>query len=219
MDGPDPFADLTADEVSQSVYARLYEEDAIPGLENFPHREFAPGVLELLALDLPDSVAMFRRADVERFGGWQALREQGLRNLASQPIEQHEVLPGPNGVTFNLLIGDSVHTASRALTLPQLLLDLGLEPTCEHGFLVGFPNRHQLAWSPIGDGGVVSVIQAMTQFISLGFSDAPGPISPFLYWWDGTTYQQLSHVGEDGQLQIHVDERFSAVLDSFSEDR
>jgi hypothetical protein len=48
----------------------------------------------------------------------------------------------------------------------------------------------------------------------LGYGDAPGPVSPHVYWWNGTGYEQLTQFAEDGNLSIHVSPEFQAVIEA-----
>ncbi|KAB2811259.1 hypothetical protein F9L07_04955 [Pimelobacter simplex] len=217
MDAPDPFADLSPEQAATRTYVRLYERDAIPRLDGFPHREFAPGLVEMLALDLPDTVAVYDDARAARLGGTDALRAHGLANLHRQPVEQLERLDLPDGGgAFQVLLGESVHTASRALLLPRLATELTGHESGRHGWLLCVPNRHQVAWHLVRDATVVPVVQAMARFAALGFGDAPGPLSPHLYWWDGGGYQQLSRLDDDGALSIVVGPEFQLVLEELT---
>lgn len=215
FEAPDPFEDLTSADVTGRLYARLYDEAAIPGLDAYPHSEFVPGVVEMLALDLPETVAVFNRENAARFGGWQALREQGLANLRALDNEQLETLEAPGGGVFWALLGNSVYTASKALLLPGLAAELtGRQTRDGHGFLMSVPNRHQVVWHVIGNDNLFSVINGMVRFTAMGYSDAPGPVSPHVYWWNGSGYEQLTEVKEDGGIAIHVSPAFEAVLEA-----
>ncbi len=75
------------------------------------------------------------------------------------------------------------------------------------------PNRHQVTWHVIKDASVVRVVNAMLHFTRLGFSDAPGPVSPHVYWWNGAEYEQLTHVAEDGSSSVRPSPRFQAMLE------
>ncbi|XBB69124.1 hypothetical protein ABFU82_07375 [Nocardioides sp. WV_118_6] len=217
MDAPDPFGELSPDEAAARTFVRLYEREAIPRLDGFPFREFAPGLVEMLALDLPDTVAVYDDARAERLGGVDALRAHGLTNLDRQPVEQLERLDLPDGGgAFHVLLGESVHTASRALLLPRLATELTGHESGRHGWLLCVPNRHQVAWHLVRDATVIPVVQAMARFAALGFGDAPGPLSPHLFWWDGGGYQQLSRLDEDGALSIIVSPDFQRVLEELT---
>lgn len=180
--------------------------------ERFPHREFAPGVVELLALDLPDTVAIFDHDNATRLGGWQALRDVGLDNLRSLPAEHLETLEAPGGGSFSMLLGDSVHTGSRAILLPALATQLTGERPSELGWLMSIPNRHQVLWHLVRDITVITVVNGMAHLAALGHSDAPGPISPHVYWWNGTDYEQLTQIDDEGVLSVHPSPAFTEVL-------
>ncbi|MFK0005089.1 hypothetical protein [Paenarthrobacter sp. NPDC090522] len=216
FDGADPFEELTATQVSSQTFARLYEESGLPNLDAYPHSQFAPGVVEMLALDLPDTVAVYARKHADTFGGWEALRTQGLANLRALEHEQVETVPAQGGGSFNALLGDSVYTASKALLLPGIATELtGKQPRPELGWLMSVPNRHQLVWHVIEDAGVLGALDGMARFTAMGYSDAPGPVSPHVYWWNGTGYEQLTQLSEeDGSLSIHVSPEFHAVLEA-----
>lgn len=214
FDAPDPFDSLSEEDVIRQTYARLNAEDGLPPLENFPHREFVPGVVEMLALDLPETITMYNHEHATRLGGWEALRQHGVRNLRSLPVEQLETLDAPGGGTFQVLLGDSVHTASRVLLLPGLASTLGGPEERGHGWLMSIPNRHQAVWHMISDATVIPVVQAMAHFARLGHADAPSPISPHVYWWNGSGYEQLTQVDDEGNLSIYASPDFTEVLNA-----
>ena len=214
MDGPDPFHQLDPADAAQRTYARIYASDSFPSLDAYPHREFVPGVVEVLALDLPESVAFYRHQDANSLGGWQALQAAGIANLQSLPVDELEALDVPGGGRFHALIGDSVYTASQALLLPGLAAQLSGEKVSDFGWLMSVPNRHQLTWHMIHDGTVINVINGMARFTLLGHSDAPGPVSPHVYWWNGSAYEQLTEIDDAGTLSIHPSPEFTEVLNS-----
>ncbi|MBT2531359.1 hypothetical protein J7E83_04305 [Arthrobacter sp. ISL-48] len=219
FEAPDPFDVLASQDVPLRTFARLYDETSIPGINSYPHRELAPGIVEMLALDLPDTVAVFNHDNANKFGGWEALQRQGIENLRSLEIEQLETLPAPGGGTFNALLGESVYTASRALLLPDLATELtGQRVQKEFGWLMSIPNRHQVAWHIIESAAVVSALNGMARFTAMGYADAPGSVSPHVFWWNGTSYEQLTHVRDDGTLTLHVSPAFQAVLTSVTAD-
>lgn len=219
FEAPDPFSLLSPQDVQSRTFGRLYDEAGIPGMDSYPHREFAPGIVEMLALDLPDTVAVFNHDNAKRFGGWEALQGQGLENLRSLETEQLETLPVPGGGTFSALLGESVYTASRALLLPGLARDLtGQRTVKDFGWLMSLPNRHQVVWHIIEDATVIPVLNGMARFTMLGYADAAGSVSPHVYWWNGTGYEQLTYVRDDGTLTVHVSPGFQAVLSSVTTD-
>jgi hypothetical protein len=214
MDNPGgPFADLSAADIAARTYARLYERAGVPGnLEDYPHLDFAPGLIQLLALDLPDTVSVFKREHVDQYGGWPVLHRYGMTNLGRETVEQFERVRAGEG-SFNVLLGDSVYTASRALLMPQLATDVAGETPTDAGWLLSVPNRHQLCWHLIHDLTVIPALNGMAHFTHLGYSDAAGPLSPHVYWWSGSDYRQLTHIDEAGDISIHVGPDFHAILE------
>ncbi|MCT9871838.1 hypothetical protein [Paenarthrobacter aurescens] len=61
---------------------------------------------------------------------------------------------------------------------------------------------------------LVMVLEGMVRFTAIGCSDAPGPVSPHMYWSSGAGYEQLTSVSEDGKLSIRVGPAFQAVLEA-----
>jgi hypothetical protein len=219
VDAPSPFEGLDREEAHYRTYVRLYEEAFIqpPHRDEYPHREFAPGIVEMLALDLPDSVAVYDHGNAQALGGFAALRDSGIANLEQLAVERLETLQTPGESVFYALLGDSVYTGSRALLLPGLATSLTGEQPTEHGWLMSIPNRHQVTWHFVKDASVVQVINSMCHFTHLGYGDAPGPVSPHLYWWNGTEYERLTHIAEDGTFSVRPSPRFQAVLETLFE--
>jgi len=214
MNAPSPFDGLDQAEAEYRTYSRLYDAASVPSLEKYPHQEFAPGIVEMLALDLPDAAAIFKHEDVRHLGGFAALRSRGVANLEELPVESFETLPTAGGGSFHALLGESVYTASRALLRPSLATTLSGDAPNEHGWLMSVPNRHQVVWHVIKDDTVVPAIQAMTYFTRLGFGDSPGPLSPHVFWCNGSSYEQLTRIDDEGSVSIHVSPRFHAVLEA-----
>jgi hypothetical protein len=212
MDGPDPFQDLDRGEAARRTYARLYAAESLLSPELFPHREFAPGIVEALALDLPETVAVFSHENAATLGGFDALRAAGVANLHTLPVERLETIQAAEGSQFTALMGDSVYTASRALLLPALATQLTGEEVSGHGWLFSVPNRHQVVWHVIRDLSIVHAVNGMAHFTVLGFSDAPGPVSPHVYWWNGSQYEQLTHVDDRGNIAVRAGPAFMDML-------
>lgn len=209
MDAPDPVDVLPLEELLGLVLVRLYESDGVPGLDAFPHLDFAPGVVQMLALDQPETVHVLSGDRIDRIGGWPRLYERGLANLRREATGPSEQIDAGAGATFHLLLDDSVYTASRALLLPELLAGQAVEGL---GWLLSMPNRHQLVWHVIRDETVLPALRAMAVFTDLGFRDAVGPLSPHVYWWSGMEYRQITSTGADGQIEVHIQPDFQQVL-------
>lgn len=218
MDAADPFDDAEPDDIRSRTLVRLYPEDMLPSLDAYPHRELAPGVVEMLALDLPETVTIFDRRRADEHGGWEALHATGIANLRALPAEAVQTIEGPDGARFHALLGDSVHTASRAVLLPELIPQLTGEEPGQHGWLMSVPNRHQVVWHVPHDHTVLAVASAMAHFAYFGHRESAGAISPHLYWWNGVEYEQLTQIDESGAIAIHAGPRFVEVLDALVTD-
>lgn len=212
MTGPDPFEGLTREEAAGRTYVRLFEESTLPALDDYPHREFLPGVVELLALDLPGSVAVYGREDAARLGGPSTLRGHALRNLEALQVAPPERIECPRDGFFHLLEDDSVYTSGKALLLPDLAGRLTGEAPGELGWLLVVPNRHLVGWHSVRDVRVLGTVEGMANFARAAY-EAAGPVSPHVYWTDGTAYHQLTQHAEDGSASIVVPPGFQAALD------
>lgn len=211
----DLFEALTAGEAAQRTYARLYEAASVPDLAARPYRGFAPGLVEMLALDLPEAVTVYPREAVDRLGGWAVLHEHGMANLAGDRDDERVLkqFNGPQGGRFHLLMGSSVYTASQALRMPGLAAELAGEEPGEFGWVLSVPSRNELAWHMIRNTDAVLAIHSMAVFARRGYGDLPGPLSPHVYWWDGSGYQQLTGAGSaEDPVMVVADAEFSAVL-------
>jgi hypothetical protein len=95
-----------------------------------------PGLVDSLVVDFPDTVGWLTASQVVKFGGKDALREAGLANLHALPPLQVKHMTAADGGTFEVLLGESVYTASRVLVMEDLL-EQALSPAAEttHGVL------------------------------------------------------------------------------------
>ncbi|HEU0132438.1 MAG TPA: hypothetical protein VFQ85_15750 [Mycobacteriales bacterium] len=189
-------------------YVRLYADD--PKLTEHPQAAFAPGLVQLLALDQPETVLAMNRETVDRLGGWQTLYEQGLANLRRLPLGTHTVVR-PEGGAFHLVEDESVHTASRALVLGDVARQAGDDLAGEGGWVLSVPTRHLLMWHVIRDLTAIPSIQGMAQLTLRAFGDAVGQLSPHVYWWDGSGYRQLTSF-DGGTPTITADPDLTDVL-------
>lgn len=214
MSEGDSFEGLTDEEVLRRTYVRVSGRSTLPADAALSYgRVIADDLLELFALDCPETVALFNTDHVRRLGA-DALRTAGLANLIAEPIDEFERVGSDDGGWFGVVLGNSVHTASKLLVLDDVLRRTIGDADAPHGVLVCVPNRHQLAFHVIRDASVVPSLQMMARFAAMGFSDGVGAISPYVFWRRAGELTQLSFGDDDGRLQIRVGPEFGAVLEA-----
>ncbi|WP_406341919.1 hypothetical protein [Streptomyces sp. NBC_00648] len=214
MDGPSALDTLPPEQIRAQLYPRVISEAGLDPQTFSYARGVAPGLYEILALDLPESVMMLTDEALEPLGHLPDLRAQALRNLKQLPVESHESVKGEDGMRFEVVVGDSFYTASRVLALDALAPQLTGRELTKDGALVAMPFRHQLAFHVIRDSGMIPALNAMASFAAAGFEDTPGAISPFVYWWRDGTLTQLSDREDEGDgLRIVVGDDFQELLE------
>lgn len=214
MDAPSALETLPAEQIRAQLYPRVVGAEGLDP-RNFAYaRTVGPGLYEILALDLPESVMMLTDEALEPLGDLTFLRDQALYNLRGLPVEAHKTVKDSEGMRFEVVLGDSFYTASRVLALETLVRQVTGEELTADGALVAMPFRHQLAFHAIHDTGMLPALNAMVAFAATGYEDTPGAISPYVYWWHGGTLTQLSDRDEEGEgLQIMIGEEFQELLE------
>jgi len=206
VDAPDPFADATYERVRERTVCRVYDRGSLPdpALHTYA-RELAPGLVEVLALDLPDSVAVFRDEHVQACGGLSALRAVGMVNLGAEPVDHHKVLNTPEGAELHAFTGNSMFVASKALLLEDLLSEILDVADTPDGVLLALPNRHELVLHVLCDATAVHALHALAGYTAETFAESPGPLSPFVYWWCKGALVQLSHADISAAASSDID--------------
>ncbi|MGW7364048.1 hypothetical protein ACWGI8_11605 [Streptomyces sp. NPDC054841] len=214
MDAPSALDTLPPDQIRAQLYPRVIGSDGLDRMTFSYARTLAPGLSEVLALDLPESVMMLTDEALEPLGDVPGLRERALDNLRGLPVEAHETVKDAGGMCFEVVVGDSFYTASRVLVLDALVRQVTGQHITADGALVALPFRHQLAFHVIRDTTVIPSLNALAAFAASGYADTPGAITPYVYWWRAGTLTQLSDRDEDGDgLRIVVGEDFQDLLE------
>ncbi|MCE4942655.1 hypothetical protein LVX13_05850 [Streptomyces albulus] len=218
MDGPQPLEILSHDEIRACLYPRIVAQETLPASDSFHYcHEPAPGLCEVLALDLPEAVQMLSADSLADLGDVAELRIRAMNNLRALPVEGHETVRRGDGSAFEVLLGDSFFTASRVLVLDDLVERLTGTALTRDGALVALPFRHQLAFHRIHNAQVIPALQAMAQFAAAGHEDAAGAISPRVFWWRRGMMTPLSEPDGDG-LRVVVDMEFQDMLERLVQD-
>ncbi|MFD0315659.1 hypothetical protein [Streptomyces flavalbus] len=222
VDGPSPLASLTPAELLAALRPWVVARDVIePDAVHYTHaRVVAPGLCEVLALDLPESVLPLTDDALAPLGDLAGLRRRALANLGALPVGSHTVLHGAGGARFGVVTGESFFTSSRVLTADRLVRDLTGDELGPGGALVALPNRYHLALCPVaavGGAALLPTLHGMAAFAAANFTDAVGPVSPDVYWWHQGTLTRL--VRQDGgEPRFTRDAEFEVLLMRLADD-
>jgi hypothetical protein len=115
------------------------------------------------------------------------------------------------GGTVDVLVGASVFTASLVLVVDEVVARYGYRVDPDVGLLVAVPHRHQLAFHVPSDGAVVAAMNALVRLAGAGYRDAPGAVSPDVYWWRPGRVERVSRATPDG-ARVEVGAELSRVL-------
>lgn len=196
-------ADLRDPASFVGLRARLMPEDTARLADLSYGRPFAPGVIEVLCLDLPQTVQLLSRdmlADNDPY----ELFAIGRANLRLEPAPSVTELDAG----LWLLEGESLFTASRMVD-PAFVAER-LAP-CPRGVVFSIPDRHLLAFAPVTGAESVVTVQKLVMFtIRVTADDCPGGVlSPEVYYrgTDGAI-QQITSRGEDGAIGIRAEGPF-----------
>lgn len=170
-------------------------------------------MIEVLNIDLPDTVIVLDDVALERIGGRSAVRAGAMRNLLGviQGIEVETLSSGE--ASIEVMGSDSMFTASTVLAMPELLARVGVTDA-PLGVLVAMPFRFQVALHVIRDAAVVPSLNALVGFAAAGFNEGVGPLTPNVFWWHQGTFERLTSHSADGQVSVQVSPEFQAVLES-----
>jgi hypothetical protein len=214
MDAPSPLESMTAEEARALVLPRLFERAGLPSTVLPAYaRDFSDDIVEVFNLDLPDTVRLLDDEGLERLGGRSVVGPIATRNLLGvlPDIEVESVSVGE--VNFDVVLSESMFTASVVLAMPELVRRLGIE-AAPYGILVAVPYRSQVVIHVIRDATVVPSLNAMVGFAISGFVEGAGPLSPHVFWWHEGSFDRLTKADEDGQLSVEVSLEFQAVLEA-----
>jgi hypothetical protein len=78
--------------------------------------------------------------------------------------------------------------------------------------LVGAPFRHQVGWRTLdGTPDSAAAMTNLFRFAVAGFSDAPGPLSPNLFWIRDGDWRQITHITDD-RAHVDLDDELALAL-------
>jgi hypothetical protein len=184
-------AALTPGQARSLVYPSVFAATSLgPGIAGYRSApELAPGLLELLALDMPDSTVFLDDAQVDRLGGRASLREAGLANLRALPAPARRRVGTPDA-HFEAIGDESHFTASRVLVMPDLLSRV-LGANAPHGVLAAMPARNWAFIHVLADRTAGPSLMKMASNAHAFYGREEGPISPDVFWWRASLSAQF----------------------------
>lgn len=207
-------ADLTDDELTRNLYLRVVEEASVPDRGALGYaRVVAPGLLEVLSVDLPETVATPSEAELTAIDALDSLMELGrgnLRALLRSPSLAAETIHEHAG-RFIAVVGESYFTASLALLLPDVLERFGGERAPGRGVLLAVPNRHTLLYRPVDGKDAALALHQMFEMARRGFAEQAGPLSPEVYWVRNHRWVPVTSTA-GGRPKVHLG---SGLRDAF----
>ncbi len=216
---PTPGIDnLTDDELRPMVRSRLVDRGSLPDTVWQPSaREFVGDLVERLCVDFPDHVMTPRESEFTDRGGalgpWLDAGRHNLHaELAATALEHEEVTPPDGTGWFDVVMSESVYTASFAIFLAEVLGRVGRHEQ-GRGVLVAVPFRHQIAFRVVDHetADLPLALQHLFQFALAGYADAPGGITPHVFWVRDGSWRQVTRLDGD-QATIQVDEELARLL-------
>lgn len=171
-------------------------------------RPYAESVIAAVAVDLPTTVRVPKRADLAVLG----LTDDELWELA---WAQTRVEPGPEQHEKEMIDGARVHsifdpsffTASKVQFLPDLVGPIG-----QDGALVSIPRRHTILAHVISDSSVVAALQMLIPSTRGLYAEGPGSVSAHIYWWRNGRLDWLPVIAEEGRVEFHPPQEFIDLL-------
>ena len=195
---PRDLGELTSEELERSLYLRLADAASIADPDDLAHaRVVAPGLLEVLSVDLGDSVATPSREALAERGalGDQLVRGRAnlLSLLAADEPQPSIVTEGAKG-RFTSVTDASFFTASLALVLPEAVRRFSGEEHGGRGTLVAVPGRHRLLYRPVDAADAGEALRRMFDASRVDHRDAPGALSPNVFWVRNNRWVQVTSV-------------------------
>lgn len=183
---PRDLGDLTSEDFEAALHLRLADAASVPDPDGLGHaRVVVPGLLEVLSVDLGDSLVTPSKDELAARGilGEQLGRGRAnlLSLLAADEPRGSVVGEGAKG-RFTSVTDPSFFTASLALVLPEAVRRFSAEEHGGRGTLVAVPGRHRLLYRPVDAPDAGEALRRMFEVARLDFRDAPGALSPNVFW-------------------------------------
>jgi hypothetical protein len=172
---------------TEALRVRIYPESALadpPGMRDaLLTRTLAPGLVETVVIDKPDSIVPLNRVDIGRrpenqvFGA--ALHASLYREPHYAKVEEVQGVPIIHIGETHRYIGSRIHMLNSVL---------GPAP---YGALVSFPIPEYLMVHKIGDVHVIAAMEAIQALTRAHVENGENALTPQVFWWRPGAYEQL----------------------------
>lgn len=205
---------MSDDELRGQVMLRLLGRSQLPDPEWFRSSPaLGDDLLQVVVVDTPTMVltpgenVLAGRGDLDE---WRAVGRANLWHLMRSERREHTVLSKDGRGFFDVLIGDSVFTASMTLLLAELLSLTG-HADAGRGVLVTVPFRHQIAFRVIDSPDAAAALHNLFGFAMAGYDEGAGPISPNVFWVTNGQWRQITTRDGNGAA-VHVTPELASAL-------
>lgn len=173
--------------------------------------ELAPGLLQVLAFDRPDTIVIMTDEDVRRHG-FDRLYDAGAQNLAGELPDRF--LEAGNGVYY---LRGSDYVSALLLVIPWVIETVTGVADAPYGALVAIPARDQLLFHVLRDenaAGALAALEEIGQLAAECYENSSHQLSSLVYWWRPMPVGALEPVGYHNGVGVVTDysEDFEDVL-------
>lgn len=178
----------------QRLVLRLWEEGSLPAhlsleSEHLIARRDLPGLLTILALDLPESVRTLRREETNPWGKDDAeLFSVALQNTMGLVSPEVTDIDGQGRLPIRMLAADSMYTASLVLNLAAFPELIG-----PHGTFLSLPVRSLVLALPFEGRDTLPHLGGLAAMTHKIEHDGPGSLSPRLFWYRRGVFTELPY--------------------------
>ncbi|MER7211301.1 hypothetical protein ABT340_29980 [Streptosporangium sp. NPDC000239] len=182
-----PWSDIERLLAEESLRMRLYTEEALsepPGLRDaLLTRALAPGLVETVVVDTPDSIVPLNRSQI---GDRPEEQVFGAALHASLTKEPHYAktdaiwgVPITHVGETHRYVGSHIHVLRRHVGAAR------------YGALVSFPVPEYLIVHEIGDTHIVAALEAMQELTRTHVEKGDKALTAQVYWWFPGAYERL----------------------------
>jgi hypothetical protein len=210
-----PVSKATVEELHAGVYPKFIAPQTMDWMES----QHGPSIYSyvrptarlplLIAMDSPESVSYLTAEQVEAAGGADLLWDKAFSNLTAAGPGQPEEFTAEGG-SFLVFETESVYQASWIACMDKFVELLGYKPG-PLGALVTIPATNMFCLHLVSEATSIEDIKAMLMFAGTVHSQHPSPLAPLLYWWNGSTVENIS--GNDGEdVNLYLPDELLSVL-------